>query len=200
MWDVTFNESMAKEEWSDYVIKSRNGTMKIISENDYVFGWVNIFNCSLALPFNLYAGLIILLSPELRNQSHYIIQLFIIGSNLLTIVICGQEIVYHVWPNEQLYNIYASVIDVSDNAFLFNLILSLIDRLVAITNLSYHKKHFTRPLVLVSCLVLNFLFIFGLSNWFQKLIKSIWVSLFISCAVLIIVIYKKKQTNCSPIK
>ena len=117
----------------------------------------NFFNCLLALPLNVYVTLIILLKKHLRTQSKYVIRLNAFLCNLLTLFFIGQETVYYFLPSQELCHSYVSTLGISSIAFLFNVLLSLIKRSVAIAYPVWHHKHITPKVVVIWSLILNLL-------------------------------------------
>ena len=214
MWLNPINGTRLEHpEWGNSVMRNGNGSVKDPmeeSESLCVFLF-NFFNCLLALPLNVYVTLIILLKKHLRTQSKYVIRLNAFLCNLLTLFFIGQETVYYFLPSQELCHSYVSTLGISSIAFLFNVLLSLIKRSVAIAYPVWHHKHITPKVVVIWSLILNLLLAVAL-DWvyvfdvapircaYQKdhirTLIATWVTLFISCPILIALIrYKTRPPN-----
>jgi hypothetical protein len=126
----------------------------------------------------------------------------------------AEEVAYHFLPNETLCRSFVPTIGVSLLAFLFNLFLMLIDRIVAVVKTSWHRANVTTRFVVTSSILLNLLLTLGL-NWvyitaplhcaYHKshvlTLRVTWIVLFISCVISISFVYSKtkatKQSNSS---
>lgn len=73
--------------------------------------------------------------------------------------------IYFLLPEEMICQMFISFFGLSYIFFFFNLLLSLIDRCVAITEPIYHRQNVTGLFVIFSSFILNLLLAFIL-NWF----------------------------------
>ena len=210
-------------EWGDYVIRNADRSVKDPMEkasNGYVVGF-NIVNGSLALLVNSYVATIILLNNRLRNQPRNVIQLSTVLCSILTIFTDGEEAAYHFWPSDQLCHSFVITLGWPNVILMLYILLALIDQLLAITKPQFYRQKITSRLVIVSSLLINFIFIL-LLDWvfifggepvrcaYQTnhalTVWCVWCGLFFSCIVLAALIYLKAQTepravtNASPSK
>ena len=202
-------------EWGDLVWRRKNGSIRdpmSKAKSDFVFQF-NLATGSFGLPLNLYAALIILLDPNLRNKSHYVIKLNLILSNLLAVFSDGQEVAYHICPSEFLCHSSIITWGWSNRILLFNILLSIIHRLLATKPLLY-RQLFTPSVVFVSSaicnlmllLLLNWVYVFGVSQvrcayqiyHAMTLLISGLVLLFL-CCVSLIWLYIKTKPNPSTV-
>lgn len=193
-------------EWGDLIFRDQNGRIKNpLEPNIYVF----IFNCLccfISLPANLCVA-ILMLKRHLVSKARHIILLHLVLSSLFTSFNDIIAIIYYIWPMESLCCIYESTIGLSYVAFCFNLLLSLIDHCVAITNPLWHRRNVTLRPTIIWPFVLNFIlalsvkwmFISGTALQmccaiqvvhFEALVVT-WLVLCLSCLIFLVIVYVK---------
>ena len=137
------------------VVRNKDGSVRNPLVIDlYVFS-INLFCCLFGLPLNFYMAVRIVSDFRLRNKPKNIFLLDMIICNIFTLFTASLEILNFFWLNETLCKVYVSIVGLSYIAFYFNLLLSLIDRFVAITRPFWHRRNITAKLVIVWLLVFN---------------------------------------------
>ena len=120
--------------------------------------------CSLTgLPLNLRLAVGILLDKELYSKPRNIILLTRVLCNIFTLVMAVDEIIYFFWPDDYVCRFFISVFELPYVLFFLNLLLSLIDRCVALSHPIWHNQ-------VTVCFTVSWLFILNVTlslavNW-----------------------------------
>lgn len=130
------------ESWLD-VLREKNGSVKVpIVVDDFIFT-VDCICCLIGLPINVLIAVKILLEERLYSKPRNILLLDNILCNIFTLFTASVEMVYYFWPEESVCLVYSSVVGLSYVLFFLNLLLSLIDTYVVITNPFWHRRKVT---------------------------------------------------------
>ena len=210
MWSIPINDTIEHPEWGDYVWRNKNGSITDPmqkAKNFYVFNF-NLTIGSFALPLNLYVAFVILSDTKLRNDPKYVVKLIGALCSLITLLSDGQEIVYYLWPNEELCHSSIFTLGWSNLIFIFNTFLALVDQFFAITKPKLYRQKVTPLIMAVWSVILNFLLILLLDFVYIFEVDEIhcafnaihamtllitWFLLFISSAILTTLIYYKTR-------
>ena len=144
-------------------LNSTNGTnSNPLEMNVYNFSF-HCVCCLIGLPLNFYI-VIRIIGQKLYEKPRNILLLAMVICNILTLLMSIDDIVYFFYPNESLCRLFVTVIELPYILFFFNLLLSLIDRFVAMVKPMWHHQNVTVPLVIFWIVVLNAALALAL-NW-----------------------------------
>ena len=171
--------------------------------------------CSIGLPLNLIIVYFIIGQRRLnRSKPRNMFQLNLVMCNILTLFTAIIEILYYFFSlvdskhQHEMCLLFTSIVGLSYVAFFLNLLLSLIDRYVAISDPLWHRANVTIPLVLFCQISLTILFslivkwpyLSGLVNVECEIPLVALVTfqvtilvLFVSCVIARVVVYKKTK-------
>ena len=195
------NESVAVEEW-DKVYRKVDGTLHDpIDRYDLKLFLFNILSCLIGLPANI---LVLLLVVGSKRPRHVLLLgcviscIFILFSDLIAVV-------YYLSHSEYLCRFYVAIYIVPYIDFLYNLLWSLTDRLVAINRSVWHRRKLTRRRVIlwkllpeiVLLLTMKWFFIVGTVARIDCVIHVVagdtvvgtGLVLFFLCTALVVVVY-----------
>ena len=111
--------------------------------------------CVIGLPLNCYMVAMILFKKRLKRRAKNIFQLALALSDIFTLCVALVRTVYYLHPSEELCLIYISISGLAYILFFFNLLLSLVDRYVAMTRPIWHRNKVTVRFVILWLIVLN---------------------------------------------
>jgi len=118
------------------------------------------------------------------------------------------EIVYYFWPDEQVCLIFTAIVGISYVAFFLNLLLSLIDRYLAITHPLWHRGKVTVSwvifwqlfLTIIFALIIKWIYVSGAAQVCCEIpivaVVTFQVTilvLFVSCFIARVVVYSKTK-------
>ncbi len=153
------------------VLLSEDGEIQSAINIDYPLIIFKIICSVIGIPLNAVLFLAIICKRRLLiNRPRNIFLLATIASNLMAFVPSVLEIVHYFHPNELTCKLYVATFGLPDVFLLQNILLSQIDRYVAIREPLWHRTKVTVPLATLSVLVLfvisilvnKFLYIFRL--------------------------------------
>jgi len=134
--------------------RNEDGRIKSpLEPNVYIF----IFNCVCCLisfPAN-FRVTVLLIQSKRRLLARNVILIHLILSSVLTSITDMIAVIYYLWPIESLCCFSESIIGLSYVAFCFNMLISLIDHYVAITNPLWHRRQVTVRRAIIWPFVLN---------------------------------------------
>ena len=166
--------------------------------------------CTVGLPLNMFIAVKIMRNCRLYNKPRYIFLLTLVMCNIFTLLTAVDEIVYYVWPNESVCKFFISINEVPYILFFFNLLLSLINRYVAMARPMWHHQKVTVPFVVfwlvvfnvTLALAINWVFISGaaelrceINRTHTNTLDGTLLVLCISCITLKIVDYVKTRKS-----
>ena len=144
--------------WQEWDGVMRNGDHSVrnpIKGNLIIFVF-DCICCVIGLPFSFYMAAMILCKKRLKRRAKNIFLLAIGFSDTFILSMTLIRIVYYLKPNGQLCSLYEAVGVLPYILFFFNLLLSLIDRYVAINHPIWHRNKVTVRFVILCQIVLNF--------------------------------------------
>ena len=149
-----YSNEFPQLKWSD-VVHNKDGSIRNPLVIDGIVFSVDSFCCLLGLPLNFYMAKLILCDRRLRKKPRNIFLVDMIICNIFTLFTASLEILNFFWSNETVCKIYVSITGLSYVSFYFNLLLSLIDRFVAIKLPFWHRRKVTAKLAIFSLLIIN---------------------------------------------
>ena len=200
------------------VLLTKSGEpQKPIEINFLFFIITKVLSCFIGIPLNMFLAIIIIRLRRLHSKPRNIFLLGIIFCNLLTLVPAFIEIIYWVLPVEFVCQSYVAVVGLPNNISLWNMLLALIDRYVAIQYPIWHREKVTVCRViyflLFSSVFLSFLqkfvFIFGFellrcAMWspiHSKVVGFTMAVLFVLCVIAHFIVFRQTKTilqkNCN---
>ena len=135
----SLNSIFVWEEW-DGVIRNKNGSTRTPVDVNIVVFVVDCICCIIGLPLNFYMAATILCKKRLKRKAKNMFQMALALCDIFTLSMALIRIVYYFHPSEKLCLVFTSLCALPYNAFFFNLLLSLIDRYVAITHPIWHRN------------------------------------------------------------
>ena len=187
---------------------STNGTNSNPLEMDVYNFSFHCVCCLIGLPLNFYI-VIRIIGQKLYEKPRNILLLAMVICNILTLLMSIDDIVYFFYPNESLCRLFVTVIELPYILFFFNLLLSLIDRFVAMVKPMWHHQNVTVPLVIfwivvlnaALALALNWVYISGMAELKCQIqtshattADSVLLVLCVSCIIFTIVDYVETRT------
>lgn len=142
--------------WLD-VLREKNGSVKNPIEVDAFIFTVDCICCLVGLPINILIAIKILLDERLYSKPRNVLLLDNILCNTFTLFSASVETVYFYWPQESVCIVYSAIVGLSYVLFFLNLLLSLIDTYVVITNPFWHRRKVTLKVYIL--FTINFIFI-----------------------------------------
>ena len=134
------------ESWLD-VLREKNGSVKNPIEVDKFIFSVDCICCLVGLPINMVIAVKILLEERLYNKPRNILLLDNILCNIFTLFTASVEMVYYFWSQKSVCIVYSAIVGLSYVLFFLNLLLSLIDTYVVITNPFWHRRKVTLKVI-----------------------------------------------------
>ena len=161
-WEIDLLNSSNKigdDEGNSMTNNSSRGS-GIISKNplemDAYNFWFHCGCCAVGLPLNFYIAFGLCdRKKKLYEKPRNILLLSLVVCNILTLLMAIDEIVYYFWPDESVCRLFVTVIELPYILFFFNLLLSLVDRYVAMARPVWHHSNVTVPFVSFWLVVLN---------------------------------------------
>lgn len=166
--------------------------------------------CSfLGIPLNVLIAIFIIRFRRFHSKPRHIFLLGIILSNLFAFASVVIELTYWMAPNDLVCQSFVAVVGLPYALLLFNMLLALADRYVAIKNPMWHRKKVTARRVAWALLlgwvsislVLKFIYIFGLAPLqceirmlHNKLLGWTRTVLFILCIITNFIVYRQTKT------
>ena len=155
---MMMNRSFSWEDW-DGVMRNLNDSVWNPVDVNLFAAVVDIICCIIGLPFNFYMAATILCKKRLKKKAKNVVQLAIGFCDIFTLSMALIRIVYYFHPSEELCLVFVSIGGLTYLAFFLNLLLSLIDRYVAITRPSWHRSTVTVRFVILWQILLNLLLV-----------------------------------------
>ena len=150
------NKNLSDQDW-DYWLVVRDDNGQVVSPmflDIYIVTFL-FFCCLVGVPLNLYIAITLIINPHLNDKPRNILQLSLVLCNIFTLVVVVVELVYYYFPSEEVCLVYVSIVDLPYLAFFLNLLLTLIDRHVAITRPLLHRDKVTVRGVIFWLIILN---------------------------------------------
>jgi len=212
--DVNYYDSNSNMNLTIDLNNATSNSSIIISKNplemDVYNFWFHCFCCTIGLPLNLFIALGICdRKKKLYEKPRNILLLSLIVCNILTLLMAIDEIVYYFWPDESVCRLFVTVIELPYILFFFNLLLSLVDRYVAMARPVWHHNNVTVSFVSFWIVVLNAALALAV-NWVYisgsaqlrcqiemsqaKTLDATLLVLCVSCIVFTIVDYVETRT------
>ena len=161
-WDIDLlNSSNGYDERNSTTNNSSSSRGSgIISKNplemDAYNFWFHCGCCAVGLPLNFFIAFGLCdRKKKLYEKPRNILLLALVVCNILTLLMAIDEIVYYFWPDESVCRLFVTVIEMPYILFFFNLLLSLVDRYVAMARPVWHHNNVTVPFVSFWLVVLN---------------------------------------------
>ena len=168
-----------------------------------------VLSCFIGIPLNVFVAIIIIRLRRLHSKPRNIFLLGIIFSNLLTFVPALIEVIYWVLPLDIVCQSYVAVGGLPNTLLLWNMLLALIDRYVAIKYPIWHREKVTVRRVIYFLLfssvflgfLIKFVFIFGLIQlrctvWtvHSKVVGLTMAILFVLCVIAHFIVFQQTKT------
>ena len=168
-----------------------------------------VLSCFIGIPLNVFVAIIIIRLRRLHSKPRNIFLLGIIFSNLLTFVPALIEVIYWVLPLDIVCQSYVAVSALPNTLLLWNMLLALIDRYVAIKYPIWHREKVTVRRVIYFLLfssvflgfLIKFVFIFGLIQlrctvWtvHSKVVGLTMAILFVLCVIAHFIVFQQTKT------
>lgn len=138
-----FNQSINKsfQNQDDWVVRNEyDQVASPIFLNIFIVSFLFFF-CLVGLPLNLFIAIRIVIMPHLNCIPLNILQLSLVLCNIFTLVVVTVELVYYYNPSsDEICKVYVSIVDLPYLTFFLNLLLTMIDRHVAITKPLWHRE------------------------------------------------------------
>ena len=144
--DVFINQSINRSwrlDQNDWVVRDANNHVASPLFLDGFIVSFLFFCCLVGLPLNLFIAIKIVISPHLNCIPRNILQLSLILCNIFTLIVVVVELVYYYSPSDEVCKVYVSIVDLPYLTFFLNLLLTMIDRHVAITDPLWHRENIT---------------------------------------------------------
>lgn len=145
--DVFSSNQSINNSWrldqNDWVVRDANNHVASPMFLDGFIVSFLFFCCLVGLPLNLLIVIKIVISPHLNCIPRNILQLSLILCNIFTLIVVVVELVYYYSPSDEVCKVYVSIVDLPYLAFFLNLLLTMIDRHVAITDPLWHRENIT---------------------------------------------------------
>ena len=199
------NASSSQED----ILLTQNGEpQKPIDINAFLFV-TKFLSCFIGIPPNMFIAIIIIRLRRLHSKPRNIFVLGIISSNLFTFVPAFMEMIYWIVPLEIICQAYVTVVGLPNMILLWNMLLALIDRYVAVQYPIWHREKVTVRRVIYFLLfssallifLLKFVYIFGFAPlrceiWLVHATIAGWIliMLFISCVIINLIVYRQTKT------
>ena len=193
----------------DYqILVNKNGTALNPIDLNIVTLITHIICCFVGLVLNLIIACEILRKRRLNSKPRNIFQLNLVLCNIFTTFTATVEIVYYFWPDDQVCLVFTAIVGVSYVAFFLNLLLSLIDRYLAISQPLWHRGKVTVSwvifcqlfLTILFALIMKWIYVGGVAQVRCEIPVVAMVTfqvtilvLFISCVIVRIVVYSKTK-------
>ena len=191
------------------ILLTQNGEpQKPININAFLF-MTKFLSCFFGIPPNMFIAIVVIRLRRLHSKPRNIFLLGIIFSNLFTFVPAFMEMIYWVLPLEIVCQAYVAVVGLPNMILLWNMLLALVDRYVAIQYPIWHREKVTVRRVIYFLLfssaflifLLKFVYIFGFAPlrceiWFVHATIAGWtlIILFISCVIINFIVYRQTKT------
>ena len=168
-----------------------------------------VLSCFIGIPLNVFVAIIIIRLRRLHSKPRNIFFLGIIFSNLLTFVPALIEVIYWVLPLDIVCQSYVAVSALPNTLLLWNMLLALIDRYVAIKYPIWHREKVTVRRVIYFLLfssvflgfLIKFVYIFGLIQlrctvWtvHSKVVGLTMAILFVLCVIAHFIVFQQTKT------
>ena len=168
-----------------------------------------VLSCFIGIPLNVFVAIIIIRLRRLHSKPRNIFLLGIIFSNLLTFVPALIEVIYWILPLDIVCQSYVAVGGLPNTLLLWNMLLALIDRYVAIKYPIWHREKVTVRRVIYFLLfssvflgfLIKFVFIFGLIQlrctvWtvHSKVVGLTMAILFVLCVIAHFIVFQQTKT------
>ena len=151
------NNHSSGPQWSD-VIRNKDGSVRDPAKINTLLFIIDCTCVIIGLPLNLYIAIKIMFKRRLYSKPRNIFQLSFAFCNIFSLAVTNiLEIIYHsvLTKNETICLFYVSFGALPCFLFFFNLLLSLIDRYVAMYNPLWHRRKVTVKNVIFWLLILN---------------------------------------------
>jgi len=190
------------------ILVNKNGTAMNPIDLNIVTLITHIVCCFVGLVLNLIMACEILRKRRLNSKPRNIFQLNLVLCNIFTLFTATVEIVYYFWPDDQVCLVFTAIVGVSYVAFFLNLLLSLIDRYLAISRPLWHRGKVTVSwvifcqlfLTILFALIMKWIYVGGVAQVRCEIPVVAMVTfqvtilvLFISCVIVRIVVYSKTK-------
>lgn len=161
-FEAEYDEMIIINESSGYF----NDTIPFINplEMDNFTLTIHCICCTIGLPLNIFIALKIIRNSRLYSKPRYIFLLTLVMCNIFTLLTAVDEVVYYLWPNESVCKFFISINELPYILFFFNLLLSLINRYIAMARPMWHHQNVTVAFVLFWIIVLNLTLALAI-NW-----------------------------------
>jgi dopamine receptor D1 len=192
------------------VVHAANGEIQHPINVDTVSVILKCLCCSIGIPLNSFMAITITRFRRLRCRPRHFFLLGITLSYLSFFIPPAIELIYWaLYPVESVCRAYVAAVVAPQGLLLTNMLLALTDRYLAINHPLLHRRKMTNRLA--ACLILTcstlmvflmkFVYIVQLGPirceiWLAhvKMLVSVIISLFASCVVLNIIIYRQTKT------
>ena len=155
------NSSRVHFQWYDQVYKNADGTVfnPLGSQNEFKF----TYNCVCLIIGLLASARVIYKTVVTCNKGgwrpRHVLLISAIISCIFTLIInCLIPAVYLWWPNDDLCRFFVAFYSIPYVAFLFIILLAIIDRYVAVTRSIWHRTKFTKNRVFITLWLRELLF------------------------------------------
>ena len=146
--------------WNEQVYRDTEGNIynPLASSSRFLF----TYNCICCVIGLLASGRVIYKTVITCNEDgwrpRHVLLIGTIVSCIMTLLVhCLIPAVYFVWPNDDLCRLFILSFRLPYIAFLFNILLALIDRYVAVTRSIWHRTKFSRSHCIIWLSLLNLL-------------------------------------------
>ena len=151
---VAFNATL-EPEWSD-VLKNKDGSVRDPTKISTALFVIDCICVLVGLPLNFYIALKIMFKRRLNSKPRNIFQLSFSFCNIISLGVTNiLEIIHHLRPNDNVCRLYVAIGALPSFLFFFNLLLSLMDRYVAISYPLWHRNKVSVNSVIFWLLLLN---------------------------------------------
>ena len=147
--------STLEPEWSD-VLKNKDGSVRDPTKISFALFVIDCICVLVGLPLNFYIALKIMFKRRLYSKPRNIFQLSFSFCNITSLGVTNVlEIIYYLRPNDTVCRLYVTIGALPSFLFFFNLLLSLMDRYVAISYPLWHRNKVSVKSVIFWLLLLN---------------------------------------------
>ena len=140
MLDSTLTPSDSNNQLNLCPSAVKNDTLAFPIELDSVRSLSHLVLAIIGLPLNLFVGVVIISFRRLRRKPRNILWLGVTIANILTLLTILFELYASYWKNEIACKLFVAMTGIAYTWLLFNLLLALSDRYIAIAHPLAHRK------------------------------------------------------------